>query len=73
MAGAGAYFWMLALAHAALGGFAAWRMSQRAALPLDEQGPVAPVTTVCSPVSVAIAPKAVRDQMDADLARAGRW
>ena len=67
------YFWSLALVHAAIGAFAIHRMAARAAVPLAEQGPYAPMASAASPVATAAAPQAVRDAMDADLARGSRW
>ncbi len=49
--GPSGFFWFLAAAHGAVGLFALWRMTRRAAPPLDEQGtfvnvaPAAPVAT----------------------------
>jgi hypothetical protein len=48
-------------------------MSCRAAVPIDEQGPYAPMTAGASPVVGSVAPKAVRDAMDIELARSSRW
>ncbi|MCH7930834.1 MAG: MFS transporter [Proteobacteria bacterium] len=62
-AGPSAFFWCLAVVHAAIGAFALYRMSVRVALPLEEQGPYAPVAPTTSPVAASLAPKAVRDQI----------
>jgi len=67
------YFWSLAVVHGAIGVFALYRMSQRASVPVDEQGLYAPMTSGASPVVGSIAPKAVQEAMDAELARASRW
>ncbi len=67
------YFWSLAVVHAAIGVFALYRMSRRASVPVDEQGLYAPMTSGASPVVGSVAPKAVRDSMDAKLARSSRW
>ena len=71
--GTGGYFWCLAVIHFAVGGFAFYRMARRTALPLDEQGPYAPMCAVASPVATAAAPLAIRDAMDSDVARTSRW
>ncbi len=72
-AGPSGYFWCLAVVHVAIGVFAVYRMSRRAAMPVDEQGPYAPVASSASPVAASLAPQAIRDQMDSDLARGSRW
>ena len=69
--GPNGFFWCIAGAHAAIGIFALYRMSRRAAMPLDQQGPAVPVIRA-SPVAVGLAMKTVRDQMDRDLARLSR-
>ncbi len=56
--GADGYFWCLAVAHGAIGVFALYRMTERPAVPLDDQAPHVPVTSQASPV-------ALRDAMDA--------
>ncbi len=70
--GPSGYFWCLAVIHLAVGGFALYRMACRPSLSLDEQGPYAPMCSVASLVAAA-APRAMRDAMDADLARGSRW
>jgi MFS family permease len=65
--GPNGFFWCLAAAHAAIGVFALYRMSQRAAKPLDEQMPSLAVGRA-SPLAVGLAMKSVRDQMDRDVA-----
>ena len=70
--GPSGYFWCLAVVHLAVGGFALYRMARRPALPLDEQGPYAPMASPASPVATAAAPLAIRDAIDSDLARGGR-
>ncbi|MFQ5784336.1 MAG: MFS transporter [Alphaproteobacteria bacterium] len=42
--GPAGFFWFLAAAHAAIGVFAVWRMTEREACPLDEQGPCVMMT-----------------------------
>ena len=65
------FFWCLAAAHAGIGVFALYRMSQRAAKPLDQQMPSVAVGRA-SPLAVGLAMKSVRDQMDRDVARLSR-
>jgi MFS family permease len=69
--GANGFFWCLAAAHGLIGVFALYRMSQRAAKPLDEQMPSLAVGRA-SPLAVGLAMKTVRDQMDRDVARLSR-
>ena len=63
--GPNGYFWCLAVVHGAIGVFALYRMAIRPAVPLDDQAHYVPVMsqTACP------APLALRDAMDADLAR----
>ncbi|MEX1306427.1 MAG: MFS transporter [Rhodovibrionaceae bacterium] len=53
-AGPKAYFLFLAVVHGAIGGFALYRMTRRAAVALDEQGDAIPMSQVASPVMGAI-------------------
>jgi MFS family permease len=69
--GPNGFFWCLAVAHAAIGVFALYRMSRRAAKPLDQQMPSVAVGRT-SPLAVGLAMKTVRDQMDRDVARLSR-
>jgi MFS family permease len=62
------FFWFLAAAHLALGLFAVFRMTRRAARPTDEQHPYVGMPRT-SAFGTEIAVKTVRDQMDRDLAR----
>jgi hypothetical protein len=62
------FFWFLAAAHLALGLFAIYRMTRRAARPMDKQHPYVGVPRT-SVIGGEIALKTVRDQMDRDLAR----
>ena len=62
------YFWSLAVVHGAIGVFALYRMSRRPSVPLDEQGPYAPMTSGISPVVGSVAPIAALDSMDSDSA-----
>ena len=70
--GENGYFWCLALVHGAIGVFALYRMTVRSAVPLDDQAPFVPMTSQASPAAAAVAPLALRDAMDADLARMAR-
>ena len=69
--GPNGFFWCLAAAHGLIGVFALYRMSQRAAKPLDQQMPSVAVGRA-SPLAVGLAMKSVRDQMDRDVARLSR-
>jgi MFS family permease len=69
--GPNGFFWCLAAAHGTIGVFALYRMSRRAAKPLDEQMPSVAVGRA-SPLAVGLAMKTVRDQMDRDVARLSR-
>ena len=66
------YFWCLAAVHGAIGVFALYRMARRSAVPLDDQTTLVPITSQASPVATSVAPRAIRDAMDADLARMSR-
>jgi MFS family permease len=72
LAGPHGFFLALGLIHAAIGGFALYRMSQRAPVPLDEQNPIVPVASGALPVAAALSAKTVRDHMDRDLAAMSR-
>jgi len=72
MAGPDAFFVALALVHAAIGLFGLYRMSQRAATPLDEQSPNVPFMSGALPGAAAMSARALRDQMDSDLAHMSR-
>ena len=69
--GPNGFFWSLGAVQAAIGFFILYRMSRRAAKPLDEQCPTAPITRA-SPVAVGLVMKTVRDEMDRDMARMSR-
>lgn len=68
MAGLGpaGFFLYLAIIHAAIGLFAVYRMFQRAARPLEEQGPYISVPPSASPVAATLAPQALDDPEDAE-------
>ena len=70
--GPNGYFWCLAAVHGAIGVFALYRMARRSAVPLDDQTTLVPITSQASPVATSVAPRAIRDAMDADLARMSR-
>ncbi len=70
--GPNGYFWCLALVHGAIGLFALYRMTMRPAVPLDDQAPLVPMTSTASPVAATVTAQALRDAMDADLARMTR-
>ncbi len=70
--GSFAFFGFLALVHGAIGAFALWRMTQREALPLSEQGPSVSVTSSAGTGATTFSVDAVRDQMDRDLAQMSR-
>lgn len=72
MAGADAFFVSLAAIHAAVGLFGLYRMSRRAAMPLDEQNPSVPVMSGALSGAAAMSARALRDQMDRDLAQMSR-
>lgn len=63
LAGAAGFFWCLAAVHAAIGGFAFWRMAKRAATPLDEQGTCAMLTRT-SPLAATFAVETAVEQGD---------
>ncbi len=48
------FFWWLAAIHAAIGVFAVWRMTQRRALPLAEQGPYVALPPRATPAASAL-------------------
>ncbi|MDH3791239.1 MAG: MFS transporter [Rhodospirillales bacterium] len=72
LVGPDGFFVALGMIHAAIGGFALYRMSQRAPVPLDEQNPMVPVPSGALPVAAALSAKTVRDHMDSDLAAMSR-
>ena len=72
-AGPGTLFLFLAAVHAGIGGFALYRMTRRAAPPLEEQRHYESVSLRTSPIGAAIAMRQVRDAQDRDLARRSRF
>ena len=69
LAGPAGYFWFPATAMTLLGGFALYRMTRRAPVPMDEQREF--VTVVRT--SQVLTESALRDHMDRDLGRTSRW
>ena len=69
LAGPAGYFWFPAAAMTLLGGFALYRMTRRAPVPMDEQRNF--VTVVRT--SQVLTESALRDHMDRDLGRTSRW
>ena len=67
-AGANSFFTFLGVVHAAVGCFALYRMSQRASVPLEDQGPSVPVATSMNAPTATLPMDAFRDHMDRDLA-----
>ena len=70
--GADGFLVTLGGVHAALGGFAIYRMSKRAATPLEEQHATVPVVSGPMTPTAALSVDALRDQMDLDLAQMSR-
>lgn len=58
------FFWWLALIHAALGGFAAYRMTKRRAKPIEDQGHYAPSTPHGSRVALEAAQHVMHEDQD---------
>ena len=69
IAGPAGYFWFPASAMLLLGGFALYRMTRRAPVPMDEQRDF--VTVVRT--SQVLTESALRDHMDRDLGRTAKW
>ena len=72
MAGPAGFFWCLAAVHAAIGVFALYRMTRRAALPVDEQMTYQSMPARSTPMAASITQAAIRDHRDRDLARMSR-
>jgi MFS family permease len=66
--GPGGFFACVSAVHAAIGVFALYRMTRRAALPLEEQGASVPVASTVAAATATLPVDAIRDQMDRDLA-----
>jgi MFS family permease len=73
LAGPAGFFWSLAVVHAAIGVFALYRMTRRAALPADEQMDYRSMPARSTPMAASITQAAVRDHRDRDVARPSRW
>ena len=73
LAGPAGFFWSLALVHAAIGVFALYRMTRRAALPADEQMDYQAMPARSTPMAASITQAAVRDHRNRDVARPSRW
>jgi len=72
LAGPPGFFAFLAMVHGAIGAFALYRMTQRRSLPLDQQDDLVDLPSTASPLAATLAPEALRDQMDRDLAAMSR-
>jgi MFS family permease len=66
--GPAGFFWGLGLIHAAIGFFALYRMSQRAPIPLDEQGTFVAVPPRTSPVAAYLSPEIPADPVESEAA-----
>lgn len=69
LVGPNGFFWWLAIVHVAIGVFAVYRMSKRAAPSVDEHVHMVPVSPRASPVAASLTLQDVRDEADRDLAR----
>ncbi len=67
--GPSGFFWWLGAVHAAIGGFAIWRMAQVPAVPMAEQGRTVAVPPRASVLAAVLTSKKVRDRKDRDLTR----
>jgi MFS family permease len=66
------FFVFLAGVHAAIGLFAVYRMSQRASVPLDQQGPTIPAGTGAGAGTSQLSAETMRNLRDQDLAAMSR-
>jgi MFS family permease len=64
LAGAKGFFLWLALINCCMGLFALWRMTRRAAMPLEDQGPFVSMPPRGSPVAVTLNPETPEDAAD---------
>ncbi len=69
LVGPAGYFWFPAISLMLLGGFALYRMTRRAPVPMDEQRDFVTVLRT----SQVLTESALRDHMDRDLGRMSRW
>ena len=67
-AGAGGFFTTVGAIHAAIGVFAIYRMTRRASVPIEDQGPNVPVATSMNAATATLSLDAFRDHRDSDLA-----
>jgi MFS family permease len=72
VAGPAGFFWCLSAVHAAIGVFALYRMTRRAAIPSGEQTTYQPMPARSTPMAAAITQATLRDHRDRDLARWSR-
>lgn len=70
--GPSGFFWWLGTVHAAIGGFALWRMAQVPAVPMADQGPNVAVPPRGSVLAAVLTRRKVRDRTDRDPARTFR-
>ncbi|MDX2313145.1 MAG: MFS transporter [Gammaproteobacteria bacterium] len=71
--GPAGFFWCLCAVHAAIGLFALYRMTRRAAVPTDEQTVYQPMPVRATPLAANITQASIRDHRDRDLARWSRF
>ena len=67
--GPSGFFWCLCGVHGAIGVFALYRMTRRAAVPVDEQTMYQPMPVRATPMAASITQATIRDHRDRDLAR----
>ncbi len=72
LVGPAGFFVFLGLIHAAIGAFTVYRMSQRAGMPVAEQGPTIPVGTGAGAGASRLSVETLRDHLDRDLAQMSR-
>lgn len=70
--GANGFFWWLAIVHAAIGVFAIYRMSKRAAPAVEEHTHLIPVSPPASPGGASLTLQTLRDHIDRDVAKMSR-
>ena len=71
--GPAGFFWCLCAVHAAIGLFALYRMTRRAAIPTDEQTVYQSMPVRATPLAANITQASIRDHRDRDLARWSRF
>ena len=67
--GPAGFFWCLCGVHGAIGVFALYRMTCRAAVPVDEQTTYQSMPVRATPMAASITQSTIRDHRDRDLAR----